>query len=140
MRFQLLALGSLPLLAALTACHSPSKTAAPVVMESPTVVSPKPAPPAPASLPTPLGSTDWTALFNGRDLTGWMRTDYAGGREPEVVDGRLLIGMSAMLASTLHLRRQYPELFKLKRTQSVAERLAAGEIVFEDEALDSADD
>ena len=97
MRFQILALGSLPLLAALTACHSPSETAAPAVVESSTVVSPKPAPPALASLPTPLGSTNWTALFNGRDLTGWMRTDYAGGCEPEVVDGRLLIGMSASL-------------------------------------------
>jgi Domain of Unknown Function (DUF1080) len=36
-------------------------------------------------------------MFNGRDLTGWMRTDFGGGSEPEVADGRLVIPMSASL-------------------------------------------
>jgi hypothetical protein len=49
----------------------------------------------------------------------------------------LAIGLCSLLASRLHLRRQYPELFKVKR--KLAQQLAAGEIVFDDEP-DNSDD
>jgi hypothetical protein len=37
-------------------------------------------------------------LFNGRDLTGWKRSDFGGGSEPDVADGRLLVAMGAGLS------------------------------------------
>jgi hypothetical protein len=61
---------------------------------------PSPAPPTkPAALlaAKPLGSTNWVSMFNGHDLTGWKRTDFGGGSEPAVENGRILIPMSASL-------------------------------------------
>jgi hypothetical protein len=72
----------------------------PPAAQTPAASSPVPAPPnKPAALlaAKPLGSAEWTSMFNGRDLTGWKRTDFGGGSEPEVADGRILIPMSASL-------------------------------------------
>ncbi len=60
-------------------------------------VSAKQAPPTAPIAATPLGSTNWTSMFNGRDLTGWKRTDFGGGSVPEASEGRILVPMSATL-------------------------------------------
>jgi hypothetical protein len=59
--------------------------------------SPTPAPSTPSIAAVPLGSTNWSSMFNGRDLTGWKRTDFGGGSEPEVSGGGILVPMSATL-------------------------------------------
>lgn len=38
-----------------------------------------------------LAAKDWKPLFNGKDLTGWEITDFAGRAEPEVKKGLLYI-------------------------------------------------
>ena len=40
---------------------------------------------------------DWQPLFDGKSLKGWERTDFAGGAEPRVEDGRLILPYGELL-------------------------------------------
>jgi hypothetical protein len=40
----------------------------------------------------------WRELFNGKDLTGWRRSDYGGGPEVTVDDGKIVIPLAERLA------------------------------------------
>jgi hypothetical protein len=52
-------------------------------------------PPAPAAAPpgTNHWSTNWTALFDGKSLTNWAVTDFAGHGPITVAEGQLKIAM-----------------------------------------------
>jgi hypothetical protein len=40
----------------------------------------------------------WRELFNGKDLTGWRESDYGGGPEVTVEDGKIVIPLAERLA------------------------------------------
>lgn len=40
----------------------------------------------------------WRELFNGKDLTGWHQSDYGGGPEVAVEDGKIVIPLAERLA------------------------------------------
>jgi hypothetical protein len=40
----------------------------------------------------------WRELFNGKDLTGWRQSDYGGGPEVTVEDGKIVIPLAERLA------------------------------------------
>ena len=52
-----------------------------------------------ASVTNPLSSqgADWQTLFDGKTLTGWKITDFAGGGEVNVQNGQLLLHAGVML-------------------------------------------
>jgi hypothetical protein len=61
---------------------------------------PNPAPASAPAKPTPSepAGGDWKPLFDGKSLSGWKVTDFAGHGEVEVRDGRLVVSMGAMLS------------------------------------------
>lgn len=96
------------LVAACTAAReAPPPPAAPAPAESPppraeTITPPTPAPVPPRAeypfqeLPDwPAGN--WISLFDGRSLAGWRVTEFAGAGEVRVEQGRMILGMGAML-------------------------------------------
>jgi hypothetical protein len=52
--------------------------------------------------PTPITAApvlaDWTPLFDGKTLTGWKVTDFAGAGEVSVENGMIIIGSGVMLS------------------------------------------
>ncbi|MGZ8937620.1 MAG: ThuA domain-containing protein [Limisphaerales bacterium] len=48
-------------------------------------------------LPVNAQDTNWKALFNGKDLSGWFTNDFAGGGEVRVEDGKIVIGTGVAL-------------------------------------------
>jgi hypothetical protein len=67
-----------------------------------TAAPPRPAPTPPRAehpfqeLPEwPAGN--WISLFDGRSLAGWRVTEFAGAGEVRVEQGRMILGMGAML-------------------------------------------
>src|SRR2546421_11110485 len=40
----------------------------------------------------------WRELFNGKDLTGWRQSDYGGGPEVTVEEGKIVIPLAERLA------------------------------------------
>lgn len=78
---------------------------APAAPPPPRAETPTPPPPAPAppraeypfqELPDwPAGN--WISLFDGRSLAGWRVTEFAGAGEVRVEQGRMILGMGAML-------------------------------------------
>jgi hypothetical protein len=95
----------------LTACTASRETApasaapAPTAPTQPGAASttlPRPAPVPPRAeypfqeLPEwPAGN--WISLFDGRSLAGWRVTEFAGAGEVRVEEGRMILGMGAML-------------------------------------------
>jgi len=62
----------------------------------PTKAAPPPAPtnaPAPATTDTNRWSTNWTSLFDGKSLTNWAVTDFAGHGPVTVGEGQIKIAM-----------------------------------------------
>lgn len=45
-------------------------------------------------------ATDWEPLFDGKTLTGWKVTDFAGKGEVQVKDGTIFLGMGYMTGIT----------------------------------------
>jgi hypothetical protein len=43
-------------------------------------------------------SEGWRPLFDGQSLKGWKKTDFAGGSEPKVEDGLLILPYGEMLS------------------------------------------
>ncbi len=87
---------------------NPPEAAAPVTPPAPPppapVTPPKPAETAAAQATLPehaqmpeLEGIGWDSLFNGENMEGWKVTDFAGHGEVKVEDGKLIIGMGAML-------------------------------------------
>lgn len=95
----------------MTACtasrEAPPAPAAPTPTEPPPPRAETPTPPRPAPAPPraeypfqelpdwPAGN--WTSLFDGRSLAGWRVTEFAGAGEVRVEQGRMILGMGAML-------------------------------------------
>lgn len=51
--------------------------------------------------PSPgLAASDWEPLFDGKSLTGWKVTDFAGKGEVQVKDGTIFLGMGYMTGIT----------------------------------------
>ncbi len=50
-------------------------------------------PPGIAKPPAPFEGHGWESLFNGRDLTGWRKTDFAGSGDVKVRAGVVLLNM-----------------------------------------------
>lgn len=50
----------------------------------------------PPTLPAP----EWTALFDGKTLDGWKKTEFGGEGDVEVVDGHILLNMGYMTGVT----------------------------------------
>jgi 3-keto-disaccharide hydrolase len=50
-------------------------------------------PPGIAKPPAPFEGKGWESLFNGRDLTGWRKTDFAGSGDVQVRAGVVLLNM-----------------------------------------------
>ncbi len=94
-----------------TACtasrEAPPVAAAPVSTEPPPPPATTTPPPTPSPAPPraeypfqelpewPAGN--WIALFDGRSLAGWRVTEFAGAGEVRVEQGRMILGMGAML-------------------------------------------
>ena len=49
--------------------------------------------------------TNWKALFNGKDLQGWVTNDFAGTGEVRVEDGKIVIGTGVALTG---IKRKEP--------------------------------
>src|SRR6185369_7925223 len=63
---------------------------------APAPVSPKPSASTAAAQPDP----GEISLFDGKTLTGWKESDFAGRGEVEVKDGRIVIGTGVMTGIT----------------------------------------
>ncbi len=50
-------------------------------------------PPGISKPPAPFEGQGWESLFNGRDLTGWRKTDFAGTGDVKVRAGVVLLNM-----------------------------------------------
>lgn len=58
---------------------------------------------APPEVPAPTKAkenSNWTNLFDGKTLTGWTVTDFAGHGEVEVKNGTIVLGMGQMTGVT----------------------------------------
>ncbi len=65
----------------------------------------------------PVG--EWRSLFNGKDLSGWQATGFAGGGEVEVKNGEIVLGAGVALTG-IHrtndlLRTNYEILLRSKK-------------------------
>jgi hypothetical protein len=73
----------------------PATTAAPA--PAPTAAAAKPAPPllplGAAKPPAPFAGEGWESLFDGKTLTGWRETQFAGHGEAECEQGVLLLNL-----------------------------------------------
>lgn len=88
----------LAICAALNGCATAPQTVPP---KTPTVTATAPAigkvtPPA----ETPAAGPGELVLFDGRTLTGWKESDFAGTGPVQVKDGQILLGMGAMTGVT----------------------------------------
>lgn len=93
----------------LAGCARPAPTSPPAPPVPPAASVPPAAPPAPPDetpadaneephlqLPK-LAGDNWQSLFDGTSMAGWKVTDFAGHGEVELAQGRLVMGMGAML-------------------------------------------
>jgi len=84
-------------------CASTPKAEEPVPVLPPPRSQPAPAPvspkPAEASAPPKAGPGE-ISLFDGKTLTGWKESDFAGRGEVEVKEGRIVIGSGVMTGIT----------------------------------------
>ena len=81
-------------------CASPQKSDAPNGVMAPPQARPAPVPAPTTSKPpgplmAPKSSPGEISLFDGKTLTGWKESDFAGRGEVEVKDGRIVIGNRA---------------------------------------------
>ena len=92
----------LPLLFLLPGCRTPEKASLPTQTKPTEAVAP--APPArpstsdllrqAAAKPTqPFEGEDWQSLFDGKTLTGWRLTEFAGRAEVQCESGLLVLNM-----------------------------------------------
>ena len=79
-----------------TAPSAESAPVAPVAPPAPTPVAVDLSLPPYQQLPE-LEGANWTYLFDGKSMAGWKVTDFAGRGEVELKDGRMVLGMGAML-------------------------------------------
>jgi hypothetical protein len=97
---RLAALAALPLWCA--ACASPRKADTPKGAAAPQA-RPAPVPVAsttPAPVAAPKSRPGEISLFDGKTLTGWKESDFAGRGEVEVKDGRIVLGTGVMTGIT----------------------------------------
>jgi hypothetical protein len=68
-------------------------------------------PPSPAGTNTAVAPAEppWTTLFDGRTLSGWKVTPFAGHGEVEVKDSRIVLPMGAMLTG-VNYTNELPKL------------------------------
>jgi hypothetical protein len=92
----------LGLLLAFAGCSTPEKAAPPAQAKAPEVVAPAvPARPTNADLlrqaaakpSLPFEGEDWQSLFDGKTLTGWRLTEFAGRGEVHCESGLLVLNM-----------------------------------------------
>jgi Domain of Unknown Function (DUF1080) len=90
----------LPLMicAALNGCATAPRTETPGASTAKAATQP----PAKATLPAvvPTAGPGEVVLFDGKTLTGWKDSDFAGTGQVEVKDGRIILGMGAMTGVT----------------------------------------
>lgn len=55
---------------------------------------------APSASAEPTNQAAWKTLFDGRTLTGWKATDFAGRGEVSVKDGRIILESGSMTGIT----------------------------------------
>ena len=84
----------LAICAALNGCANSQKTDAPQ-SPYPTAARPVAVKNTPPAEPAVAGPGE-QVLFDGRTLTGWKETDFAGTGPVQVEDGRIILGMGAM--------------------------------------------
>jgi hypothetical protein len=70
----------------------------------------KQAGPAGASRATAASPYDWRPVFDSRTLDGWMMTDFAGGAEPVVVEGSLILPAGDMLTGVTYTGKNLPKM------------------------------
>lgn len=80
--------------ASLAAADAPSKTDKPVEA---------------AKSDTPEADAKSTSLFDGKTLTGWQRSDFAGGGEPAVEDGLLILPNGEQLTGVTWTGKPMPK-------------------------------
>src|ERR1039458_8713934 len=88
-------MGSLCSLLLVSACAHKANPAPPPVLAKPETA------PAPAAQVAPRinhWSGEWTPLFDGKTLTNWAVTDFAGHGPVSVASGQINIGMGAELS------------------------------------------
>jgi hypothetical protein len=59
--------------------------------------------------PEPAAAPKWEALFDGKSLGGWKRTDFGGGGEAAVEDGVLVVDQGEEL-SGVNWTRAFPKM------------------------------
>ena len=94
-------LAALPLWGAACASSQKSDTSTPAA--APAQARPAPAPglaKTTAPLVAPKSAPGEISLFDGKTLTGWKESDFAGRGEVEVKDGRIIIGTGVMTGIT----------------------------------------
>lgn len=76
----------------------------------------KPAAKAPAAASTPVAQApaaspyDWKFYFDGKSLSGWSKTDFAGGAEPRVENDSLILPAGDTLTGVTTTRKDLPKM------------------------------
>src|SRR5260221_5186537 len=99
-KYRSAAMVALPLL--LAGCAAPESGGHPNVEKAapaPVAAAPAPKTAKPAGNPFP-DTKDWVNLFDGKTLTGWTITDFAGRGEVRVTDGRIVLQSGVMTGVT----------------------------------------
>lgn len=75
------------------------------------VAPPQPAPTTgPTTGPTTAPAAGWRSLFDGKSLTGWEATEFAGHGEPKVEDGNLVIPFGEALTGVTYTGGGIPKV------------------------------
>jgi hypothetical protein len=63
-----------------------------------------------AQQPAPASPYDWRPVFDGKTLTGWTKTDFAGGAEPRVEAPSLILPAGDMLTGVTYTGKDLPKM------------------------------